>query len=131
MTLGIAFIAVLLIAAAIGGVAYIRASRMRQEGRLHSLPAYHGIYSAIWVLVPAFLVLVACAPMQSRLIDQAVLSSPEGRTLPDFEMQRTAILDEARQIANGAPADLFISADEAQMNYATEAGAIDAVASTS
>ena len=31
----------------------------------------------------------------------------------------------ARQLANGAPADLFISADEAQMDVASEAGAID------
>lgn len=31
----------------------------------------------------------------------------------------------ARQIVNGAPADVFISADEAQMNYAQERGAID------
>ena len=32
----------------------------------------------------------------------------------------------ARQIANGAPADIFISADEVQMNYAESARAIDA-----
>jgi molybdate transport system substrate-binding protein len=31
----------------------------------------------------------------------------------------------ARQIVNGAPADVFISADEAQMHYAAERGAID------
>jgi molybdate transport system substrate-binding protein len=31
-----------------------------------------------------------------------------------------------RQIVNGAPADVFISADEAQMDYARERGAIDA-----
>jgi molybdate transport system substrate-binding protein len=31
----------------------------------------------------------------------------------------------ARQIANGAPADLFISADQAQMDYAADRGAID------
>lgn len=31
----------------------------------------------------------------------------------------------ARQIVNGAPADVFISADEAQMDYAQKAGAID------
>jgi molybdate transport system substrate-binding protein len=31
----------------------------------------------------------------------------------------------ARQLANGAPADLFISADEAQMDVAARAGAID------
>jgi molybdate transport system substrate-binding protein len=32
----------------------------------------------------------------------------------------------ARQIVNGAPADLFVSADEAQMDYAQGQGAIDA-----
>ena len=32
----------------------------------------------------------------------------------------------ARQLVNGAPADLFISADEAQMDVAAEAGVIDA-----
>ena len=31
----------------------------------------------------------------------------------------------ARQLVNGAPADLFISADEAQMDIAARAGAID------
>ncbi|HXG53837.1 MAG TPA: molybdate ABC transporter substrate-binding protein [Vicinamibacterales bacterium] len=31
----------------------------------------------------------------------------------------------ARQIANGAPVDLFISADEAQMDFAARGGAID------
>jgi molybdate transport system substrate-binding protein len=31
----------------------------------------------------------------------------------------------ARQIANGAPADLFISADQAQMDHAADRGAID------
>src|SRR3954454_3716679 len=31
----------------------------------------------------------------------------------------------ARQIVNGAPADLFISADEAQMDVAAHGGAID------
>lgn len=32
----------------------------------------------------------------------------------------------ARQIVNGAPADLFISADSVQMDYAQRAGAVDA-----
>ena len=54
----------------------------------------------IWVLAPALLVLAAWAPMQTRLVDQAVLATPEGQALPDFEMQRDTILAEARQIAN-------------------------------
>ena len=47
------------------------------------------------------LVLAAWSPMQTRLVDQPVLATPEGKALPDFEMQRDTILAEARQIANG------------------------------
>lgn len=91
---------VLLIASAVGGIAFNRARQLRAGGRLHSLPVYHGIHAALWVVVPALLVLAAWSPMQTRLVDQAVLSSPEGKALPDFEMQRDSILDEARQIAH-------------------------------
>jgi phosphate transport system permease protein len=98
---GLASIVILLIAAAVGGMAYVRATRLRAGGRLHSLPSYHGVHAALWVLVPALLVLAAWAPMESRLIDQAVLDTPQGRALPDFDMQRQPILDEARQIAHG------------------------------
>jgi phosphate transport system permease protein len=100
VTLGIALIVVLLIASAVGGIAFNRARQLRAGGRLHSLPVYHGIHAALWVVVPALLVLAAWSPMQTRLVDQAVLSSPEGKALPDFEMQRDSILDEARQIAH-------------------------------
>ncbi|WP_366512919.1 phosphate ABC transporter permease subunit PstC [Sphingomonas telluris] len=100
MTLGLAFLVVLLVAAAAGGIAYVRALRLRQDGRLHSLPIYHGVYTVLWVLAPALIVLAVWTPMRTRLVNQAVLSSPEGKALPDFEMQRTAILDEARQIAH-------------------------------
>lgn len=100
MTLGIALIVVLLVASAAGGIAFVRARRLRDGGRLHSLPIYHGIHAALWVLAPALLVLAAWAPMQTRLVDDAVLSSPEGKALPNFEMQRDTILDEARQIAH-------------------------------
>jgi phosphate transport system permease protein len=100
VTLGFAFVLILLIAAAIGRISYVRAGRLRTGGRLHSLPAYHAAHAVIWILAPALLVLAAWAPMQSRLVDQAVLASPEGQALPDFEMQRDTILAEARQIAN-------------------------------
>jgi len=100
VTLGIALIVVLLIASAVGGIAFNRARQLRAGGRLHSLPVYHGIHALLWVVVPALLVLAAWSPMQTRLVDQAVLSSPEGKALPDFEMQRDSILDEARQIAH-------------------------------
>jgi phosphate transport system permease protein len=101
VTAGLASLVVLLIAVAVGWMAYRHASHLRAGGRLHSLPIYHGLHAALWTLAPALLVLAASAPMQSRLIDQVVLSTPEGQALPDFDMQRRAILDEARQIAHG------------------------------
>ena len=101
MSLGLAFLAILAVAIAAGSVGYARARRLRTAGRLHSLPTYHGAYAALWAAIPALLLIAAWAPMQSRLVDQAVLSSPEGKALPDFEMQRDSILSEAREIAHG------------------------------
>jgi phosphate transport system permease protein len=101
MSLGIALVAVLVVALAAGWLGYARAGRLRVGGRLHSLPSYHGAYAALWAAIPALLLLAAWAPMQSRLVDQAILSSPEGRALPSFEMQRDSILSEAREIAHG------------------------------
>src|SRR4051794_22419495 len=46
-----------------------------------------------------------------------------GRGAVRFNLAGSNVL--ARQLANGAPADLFISADEAQMAIAAGAGAID------
>ena len=100
MTLGLALIVVLLVAAAAGIIASRRAKILRANGRLHSLPTYHAIHAMIWVLAPALLVLAAWSPMQTRLVNSAVLATPEGKALPDFEMQRDTILAEARQIAN-------------------------------
>ncbi len=100
MTLGIAFIGILLIAFAVGGISYAGASRLRAGGRLHSLPVYHSAHALIWVLAPALLVLAAWVPVQSRLVDQAVLSSPQGQALANDAAHRGAILSEARQLAH-------------------------------
>ena len=101
MSLGLALAAVLIIALTAGWLGYARARRMRAGSRLHSLPVYHGSYAALWAAIPALLILAAWAPVQNRLVNQAALSSPEGRALPAFEMQREAILAEAREIAHG------------------------------
>jgi phosphate transport system permease protein len=100
LTLGIAFIGILLIALAVSGISFARAGRLRRGGRLHSLPVYHGAHALIWVLAPALLVLAAWVPMQTRLVDQAVLSSPQGQALPQDATTRSAILSEARQLAH-------------------------------
>src|SRR3982750_1412657 len=101
MSLGMAITAIIVIAAAVGWLSYARPRRFRTASRLHSLPVYHGAYAALWAAIPALLLLALWAPLQSRLVDQAVLASPEGRALPAFEMQRESILSEAREIASG------------------------------
>jgi phosphate transport system permease protein len=101
MSLGLALVAVLIVALVAGWLGYARARRLRTTSRMHSLPVYHGAYALLWAAIPALLVLAVWAPVQTRMVDQAVLASPEGRALPSFEMQRESIMSEARDIAHG------------------------------
>ncbi|MEO7655619.1 MAG: phosphate ABC transporter permease subunit PstC [Sphingomicrobium sp.] len=102
MSLFIALVAIILLAAAVGWLGYVRARRLRAGARLHSLPVYHGVHAALWAAVPALLILALWIPIQQRLVDSAVLQSPQGEALPDFQMQRDSILAEARDIASGS-----------------------------
>ena len=103
MTLTIALVAVLAIAVAAGLFARNRANGLRGGGaRLNSLPNYHALYVALWAALPALLFLAIWAPVQTGLVEQAVLSSPAGQQLPAFDMVRETILSEARDIATGA-----------------------------
>ena len=107
MSLFIAFVAILVLAALVGWLGFSRARRLRSAGRMHSLPFYHGAHSALWAAIPALLFLAAWVPIQHRMVDQAVLESPAGQALPDFAMQRDAIIAEARDIASGRAAAGF------------------------
>ncbi|MGZ8285183.1 MAG: phosphate ABC transporter permease subunit PstC [Allosphingosinicella sp.] len=69
--------------------------------RPHSLPGYHGWYVASWAALPALLFLLLWVPLSDRLVMDAVLGSPAAANLPPFEMQRNAILNEARELAEG------------------------------
>jgi phosphate transport system permease protein len=106
MSLTIALVAVLAILVAAGSFAYRRAKTLRATARgtaqrLNSLPIYHAFYVALWAALPALLFLALWAPVQSGMVDRAVLASPAGQALPSFEMQRDTILAEARDLANG------------------------------
>jgi phosphate transport system permease protein len=70
--------------------------------RVHSLPAYHGWYVALWALVPAGIALAIWTQVSGGLIYQSVMASPEAAALPGFGMQRSAILGEAYALATGA-----------------------------
>jgi phosphate transport system permease protein len=101
MTLGIALVAVVLVAMAAGWIAFSRARALRAGARLHSLPVYHGAYALVWAAIPALLFIALWAPAQTALVQDSVMASPQGKALPDFDMQREAILSEAREIARG------------------------------
>lgn len=102
MSLFFAFVAVLLVAGGAGWLGFARARRLRAGQRMHSLPVYHGAHAALWAAIPALLVFAAWVPVQQRLVEQAVMASPQGQALPDFDMQREAILSEAQGIADGS-----------------------------
>ncbi|MCY7399168.1 MAG: phosphate ABC transporter permease subunit PstC [Sphingomonas bacterium] len=106
MTLTIALVAVLAIVIAAGLYGFRAASALRHgsaagKARLHSLPIYHAVYVGLWTALPAVLFLTIWGPVQSRLVDQAVLATPAGQALPAFEMQRDTIMAEARDLASG------------------------------
>ena len=102
MSLTIALAAVLAIAVAFAYLGRNRARGMRSGGsRLNSLPAYHAGYVFLWAALPALLALAAWSPIQSGLVEQAVLASPAGQQLPEFDMVRDTILSEAYEIATG------------------------------
>ncbi len=70
--------------------------------RPHSLPVYHGWYVALWAVIPALLFLAVWAQIAPLLVVDRVLASPEAGNLPAMDMQRAAILNEARGLATGA-----------------------------
>tara|TARA_R110000782_G_scaffold78276_2_gene154912 strand:- start:61888 stop:63279 length:1392 start_codon:yes stop_codon:yes gene_type:complete len=68
---------------------------------LHSLPSYHGWYTALWVLVPALLFLSVWANIMPGLVTEQVLQDPAAAALPADPFARGAILGEARNLATG------------------------------
>ncbi len=101
MSLTVTLAAIILVAAGAFVVGSRRAHALRAVGRLHSLPVYHGLHAALWAAVPALILLAAWAPVQSRLVNAQVAATAQGQELPADSMQRSAILQEAREIARG------------------------------
>ncbi|MET0269209.1 MAG: phosphate ABC transporter permease subunit PstC, partial [Sphingomonas sp.] len=77
------------------------------RGRVHSLPAYHGWYVALWAVVPALIFLAAWSSLAPGLVMGAALESPAAAGLPMPGMERSAILSEVRGLAEGTVAAAF------------------------
>lgn len=85
-----------------------------------------GLLAAVALLVPAFVLaapptIFAAASLQPAL-DELAHSGALGEPAPRLVYAASSAL--ARQIENGAPADIFVSADERWMDDAAQHGAI-------
>jgi phosphate transport system permease protein len=69
------------------------------RGSLAAMPSHHGWHMALWVLVPALAGLGLWTIVSPGLIYAAVLADPAAAQLPVFDMQRDAIVSEARSAA--------------------------------
>lgn len=95
----------ILFAAVVAGYALNRyaANQIRTDGtRLHSLVGFHGLYSALLILVPGVIVILAWLMLQGSVIDRSVMASLPSGVLDGLDKGQTAlILTEIKSIARG------------------------------
>ncbi len=71
-------------------------------GKVHSLPVYHGAFVAVWVGIPAFVLVLLWVAMQGTVIDSLVIASlPDSMTEGASEGQIQLWLSEIRNVASG------------------------------
>jgi phosphate transport system permease protein len=100
---GLAFLAIAVLLVVGFALGRIRASALQKRGApLHSRPAYHGFFVAIWAGIPAFVLLLLWLLLQERLIDAFLLTSlPEARLGELSPAERNLLISEIRQVAEG------------------------------
>jgi phosphate transport system permease protein len=72
--------------------------------RAHSLPTYHGLYTATAVVIPMFLLLIAWGFVAPRIVDDMALSSLPASLAPADDLTRDARMRDITAIANGQAA---------------------------
>jgi phosphate transport system permease protein len=72
--------------------------------RAHSLPIYHGLYTATAAVVPMLLLFIAWGPTAPRLADHMALASLPADVQPVDDLTRDARLREIRAVADGQSA---------------------------
>ncbi len=89
------------------GRAKARATAQAGGVRSHSLPGYHGWFVAIWTVVPPIVFLIVWSFVSPALITDAVLATPAAAQLPAEQIDRAAILSEARRLGLGDQMSAF------------------------
>ncbi|MEA1050532.1 phosphate ABC transporter permease subunit PstC [Lamprobacter modestohalophilus] len=78
------------------------AGGITQINRLHSLPAYYGYYAALWVGLPALLLLLFWAGLQGQILTALTLAElPPEITAELSEGQLSLLVSDIRNLASG------------------------------
>ena len=70
--------------------------------RLHSLPAYHGYYVAIWCGLPAFAIVLPWLALEAKIIELIVVSDLPADALAVSPERISLLVNEIRNVAAGA-----------------------------
>ena len=110
--------ALLFLVAGLGVIAWLtgraRAARYgaSSKHRLHSLPGQHGLYVAMWTVIPALIFVIVWSIVTPALATDAVLRSPHAFALPAFGYEREAVLNEVRARAAGSDYGFYPLAEQ-------------------
>ena len=71
------------------------------------MPVYHGWHLALWIVVPGLVVWAIWAAVSPEFVLWSVLADPAAARLPAMDLERYAILAEARMLATNPDAPVF------------------------
>lgn len=69
--------------------------------KLHSLPSYYGLYSALWCIVPAFLVLALWVAFESSWIDRLVMADLPTQVQNLDQSHQSLVLNDIKNLVAG------------------------------
>jgi len=100
-----ALLAILILSVLAFMVGRFQARRFAEAGtsqKLHSRPVYHGAFVAIWVGIPALVLVMLWLLLQGTVIDNLIIASlPESLTGGASSTQLDLYLSEIKNVANG------------------------------
>ena len=68
---------------------------------LHSLPSYHGMYSALWTFLVGISALIAFSIIANLWIDSSLISALPEEARQMSELRQTRLLEDSKALANG------------------------------
>jgi phosphate transport system permease protein len=101
---GYLFLTIILLSLAAYGVGEMTARRFAggRAGALHSLPSYHGAFVAVWVGMPALILVLLWIAFQGGIIDALLLRSlPDALTEGATRSETQLLLSEIHNVAAG------------------------------